>query len=106
MNRLLSLATICVAMSLAFVVEAKNEPQWSMDASWVDSCSCNASCPCIFGSKPTLGHCEGMALMELKKANYDGVKLDGLKVVAVYRSKKWQKLIISDKASKKQKKAK
>ena len=43
--------------------------------------------------------------MEMNKASYDGVKLDGVTVAVAYRSGKWQRIIVSDNATKKQMKA-
>lgn len=103
-RRALFLAAAAAVVSLAMSVHA-GSPEWSLDAKWIDSCSCDPSCPCVFGSKPTRGHCEGVALMEMNKASYDGVKLDGLTVAVAYRSKKWQRIIVSDNATKKQMKA-
>ncbi len=104
LKRGLFLAATVAVVSFAMSVHA-GTPEWSLDAQWVDSCSCDPSCPCVFGSKPTRGHCEGMAFMKMNKASYDGVNLDGVSVAVVYRSKKWQRIIVSDNASKKQMKA-
>ena len=103
-RRILFVAAAVAAVGFAMSVEA-GTPEWSLDADWVDSCSCDPTCPCIMGSKPTRGFCEGMAYMEMNKASYDGVELDGVSVAVVYRSKKWQRVIVSDNASKKQMKA-
>lgn len=104
LRRTLFLLVAVSVVGFAMGVEA-GAPQWSLDADWVDSCSCDPSCPCVFGSKPTRGHCEGMTYMKMNKASYDGVELDGLSVVVMYRSKKWQRIIVSENASKKQVKA-
>jgi len=75
---------------------------WAAKGSWTDSCCCDVVCPCMSGSAPTRGHCDGVTLIQLQKAHYDGVNLDGLSVVAVYRSGNWVKYIVSDNASKAQ----
>lgn len=73
--------------------------EWSVKASYVDACCCAPSCPCLFGSAPTLGFCEGTTLVELEEASYDGVQLDGIKVLAVYRGGTWIKFYVDDGAT-------
>jgi hypothetical protein len=81
------------------------EPAWSVKAEFIDSCSCKPSCPCFFGSAPTLGFCEGMGLVSFKEAHLGDVNLDGIDVVAVYRGRTWLKFYVSDKADEAQTKA-
>jgi len=57
----------------------------AIKAGYTDSCSCQPSCPCLFGSAPTLGHCEGVTLVEIESGHYGDVQLDGINVLAVYR---------------------
>ena len=59
--------------------------------------SCAPSCPCLFGSAPTLGHCDGLTLIEIEKGHFGDVGLDGVKVLAVYRGGTWMKFYV-DKA--------
>jgi hypothetical protein len=75
------------------------ETDWSVKASYFDACCCAPSCPCLFGSAPTLGFCEGLTLLEMDKANYGDVHLDGLNVVAVYRGGTWIKFYVDDSAT-------
>ncbi len=96
MRRVFSvLAVLCLAVP----VSGAAEPAWSVEADYVDSCSCAPSCPCLFGSKPTLGHCEGLTLVEIKKGHWEDVNLDGVKVLAVYRGGNWIKFYVTDDAS-------
>ncbi len=76
--------------------------EWSVSADYMDCCCCQPSCPCLFGSSPTLGHCDGVTLVELKNAHYRGVRLDGISVVAVYRGGEWIKFYVTDEADRKQ----
>jgi len=76
-----------------------SEPAWSVQASYLDACCCAPSCPCLFGSSPTLGFCEGLTLIDIDKANYGDVRLDGVKVVAVYHGGEWIKFYVADSAT-------
>jgi len=81
---------------------------WAVNADFTDACSCNASCPCIYGSPPTQGFCEGNALIEVKKGHYGDVNLDGVSAVVTYHmgaDGAWSKYYVSDKASDSQAKA-
>jgi hypothetical protein len=76
-----------------------SDTEWSVKASYLDACCCAPSCPCLFGSSPTLGFCEGVTLIDIDKASYDDVRLDGVKVLAVYRGGAWIKFYVDDSAT-------
>jgi len=69
---------------------------WSVKADYTDTCSCQPTCPCFFGSAPTLGHCEGVTLVEIESGHYGDVRLDGVKVLALYRGGDWIKFYVTD----------
>lgn len=95
--------SVVAALSLATPVSADtNDVEWSAKANYVDVCSCAPSCPCLFGSPATLGFCEGATLVELTEARYGDVSLDGVKVLAVYRSGTWIKFYVDDDATEEQ----
>jgi hypothetical protein len=71
---------------------------WSVKADYTDTCSCAPTCPCFFGSAPTLGHCEGITLVEIESGHYGDVRLDGVKVLAVYRGGAWMKFYVDEEA--------
>ena len=71
---------------------------WSVKADYTDTCNCAPSCPCLFGSAPTHGHCQGVTLLEIESGHYGDVGLDGVNVVAVYRGGDWIKFYVSDEA--------
>jgi hypothetical protein len=71
---------------------------WSIKADYTDTCSCDATCPCLFGSAPTHGYCEGITLVEIESGHYGDVRLDGVDVLAVYRGGDWIKFYVSDEA--------
>jgi hypothetical protein len=75
---------------------------WSVKADYTDTCSCQPTCPCFFGSAPTLGYCEGVTLIEIESGHHGDVRLDGVKVLAVYRGGDWIKFYVTDEADKAQ----
>ena len=70
---------------------------WAIKADYTESCSCNPTCPCVFGSPPTHDYCEGNNLIEIKEGHYGGVRLDGMSVVTAFSLGKWLKLYIDEK---------
>jgi len=71
---------------------------WSIQADYTDTCCCQPTCPCLFGSAPTLGHCDGITLIEIESGHYGGIRLDGIEVLAVYRGGNWIKFYVTDEA--------
>jgi hypothetical protein len=94
------LAVVCLAVTAVCIDQPRAEDiEWSVKADYTDACCCKPSCPCLFGSAPTLGFCEGVSLLEFKEAHYGDVNLDGVNVAAVYRGKTWIKFYVSDSAT-------
>ena len=60
------------------------EPKWRMKGKYIKNCNCAFGCPCDFNARPTRGHCEGMAAMQIETGHFGDVKLDGLCWAAVY----------------------
>lgn len=52
--------------------------KWSIEADYVQACSCDYGCPCEFEAPPTQGFCEGSGAYKIRKGHYSKVKLDGL----------------------------
>lgn len=101
---ILAVTAACLALLVGHgeIVNAESDTddaEWAVKASYVDACCCAPSCPCLFGSSPTLGFCEGVTLVELEEARYGDVSLDGVSVVAVYRGKNWIKFYVDEKAT-------
>jgi len=91
---------IFVACAFGFMAALSHaENDWAIDATLSGSCSCNAMCPCVFGSPPTQGFCEGSRLIEIKSGHYFGTNLDGLGMVLTRRGGEWAKLYIDEAAS-------
>lgn len=58
---------------------------WGIKGPKIASCSCDYGCPCEFNGKPTEGLCEGLECMLIEEGWFGDLRLDGLKVAAVYR---------------------
>ncbi len=98
----------CLVFALGLVaamVVTSGAEEWAVKADYAESCSCNPSCPCTYGSPPTLGHCDGAALLEIKEGHYGDVNLDGITVVSTFSVGDWVKYSISDGANNEQLKA-
>lgn len=76
-----------------------DDSDWTLAGVWTDSCSCKVTCPCLFGSGPTEGYCEGASLLEIESGRAGGIRLDGTAVVATYRVGKWARISVGDNAS-------
>lgn len=105
MNRLfLVLSVLSLTLTAACTTQPRADEElaentaWSVKADYTDTCSCQPTCPCLFGSGPTLGHCEGITLVEIKSGHYGDVRLDGVNVLAVYRGGAWIKFYVTDEA--------
>ena len=57
---------------------------WSIEAEYVEYCSCDFGCPCESNAPPTYGHCTGAIGFKIIKGHCDDVSLDGLIVVATF----------------------
>lgn len=60
--------------------------KWTLQGNWINSCSCDSGCPCLFYSDPTRGTCDSFDAFHIVKGRYGGVSLDGLNAVAVSHS--------------------
>ena len=107
-RRLLGFALMCLVLALTWTTrgiceaptgEGPADPPWSLKAGYTDACCCKPSCPCFFGSPPTLGFCEGISLVDFEEAHYGDVELDGVRVVAVYRGGDWIKFYVDESAT-------
>lgn len=102
MPRIAFLATLLLAVAATSIASAA-DPKWSIKADYVDSCSCNPACPCMFGSPPTHKNmCQGATLLDIEKGSYDGIDLAGIKILVVYHGGRWMKVLVSDNASREQ----
>jgi hypothetical protein len=77
---LLVITAACGAVALAAdapAAAAKKTP-WKITGQLEEACSCNAACPCWFGSKPTRMSCGGGEFVFIQKGTYGTTSVDGL----------------------------
>ena len=55
--------------------------KWTLNGEWINTCSCDSGCPCLFYSDPTKGYCDSLDSFHITKGTYGTVKLDGLNVM-------------------------
>lgn len=54
---------------------------WSIEGQYMEACTCDAICPCITLSDPTVGDCTAVVGWHIDEGRYGGVDLSGLNVV-------------------------
>lgn len=86
------LSLVLLAIGLVAVAQEKPKAKseatpWKMSGDLEEACSCDAACPCWFGSKPTKMNCSGGFVLFIDKGNYGNVKLDGLGAAFIGASK-------------------
>jgi hypothetical protein len=59
---------------------------WSLNGTYMESCSCDAICPCIVLSTPTQGECSALVAWKIEAGHDGDVKLDGLNVALLLHS--------------------
>jgi len=84
---LLGALLLVVVPVLAEDKPADKGPSWKMSGDLEEACSCDAACPCWFGSKPTKMNCSGGFVVFIDKGNYGNVRLDGLGAAFIGASK-------------------
>jgi len=82
---------ILLACGLCFSIfagETKTAPQWSMNATAIEACSCTMFCQCYFNTQPGGHHehgagqehyCRANLAYKINHGNFGSVKLDGAK---------------------------
>lgn len=63
--------------------------QWVIKATYYESCSCNAPCPCPFGLPMTNSFCKLNALLDIQEGVFNDVSLKGVKVLISGSSGQW-----------------
>ena len=96
-----ALIGLCLAMAPGLAAWA-DESEWVLRADYVDACSCDMTCPCLFGGSATQGYCKGASLVEIKEGMYRDIDLAGVTVLAVYNGGVWIKFLVSENATKAQ----
>jgi hypothetical protein len=59
---------------------------WNVEGTYLESCSCEAICPCIVLSPPTEGHCNALVAWKIDKGSDGAVQLDGFNVALLLHS--------------------
>jgi len=56
---------------------------WSLQGEWIETCSCDMVCPCLWGpqGKPSQGWCSAAIGLNIRQGNSDGVDLSNLRAV-------------------------
>ena len=85
---ILFIVGICLSIYAAENKSQSKTPQWSMNATAIEACSCPMFCQCYFNSKPGAHHehgkgeshyCRANLAYKVNRGNYGSVKLDGAK---------------------------
>ena len=58
---------------------------WEIKATEFVNCNCSYGCPCQFNAPPTHGYCEAAGAYRIDEGHFGDVKLDGLKMAAVFQ---------------------
>ncbi len=84
--------------------EQKTEkPKWYIKATYYESCSCNAPCPCPFGLPMTNSFCKLNSLLEIHEGKFNNLDLKGVKVVITGSSGDWGEYNFSETTTDEQK---
>lgn len=59
--------------------------RWTIKAKEFSNCNCAYGCPCQFNALPTQGHCQAVVGVDIEEGHHGDIRLDGLKVVGVFR---------------------
>jgi hypothetical protein len=93
---LLTLAALAASLAVGAPKEEKTKQvKWKITGQLEEACSCDAACPCWFGSKPTKATCAGNEVIFIQKGTYGNVKLDGLAVANYVQSPEKQTMMDS-----------
>src|SRR5689334_11757412 len=86
---LVALGVLVCGAAVAADMKTQAAPQWSMNATIIEACSCPMFCQCYFDDKPAAHAMAGMSDMEkyckfnnafrINKGSYGATKLDGAK---------------------------
>jgi hypothetical protein len=76
----LSAVILCVVFLAGLVaVNATAGEGWSIDASYIEACSCELFCACYFNTSPDKDFCKFNNAVRINSGHYGSVKLDGVK---------------------------
>lgn len=96
---------VATSIALAFVLTTMGASSIAQDEDWhvtadvAESCSCDVSCPCNFGSSPTHDYCHGNRLYQITKGHHGDTDVAGLELIVTFSMGEWAKLYVSDEAT-------
>jgi hypothetical protein len=67
-------------------MEGVKMASWNVQGTYVESCNCEAVCPCIFFSPPTEGSCTVMIGWHIDQGSFGDTLLDGLNAALLAHS--------------------
>ncbi|MDZ7809523.1 MAG: DUF1326 domain-containing protein [Arhodomonas sp.] len=53
-------------------------PNWHIEGTYFEACTCKGACPCLYGGDPTEGTCDALVAWHIEHGNFGEVRLDGL----------------------------
>jgi len=53
---------------------------WELDGTYMEACTCDVGCPCVFLSEPTQGDCKGLVAWHIDRGRYGDTTLDGTNI--------------------------
>jgi len=95
---LVSAALACLLVAAGVSPVAQDE-DWHVTADVAESCSCDVSCPCNFGSSPTHDYCHGNRLYQITKGHYGETDVSGLEFIVTFSRREWAKIYVGDRAT-------
>ena len=81
------------------------KPKWEINATYHESCSCNAPCPCPFGLPMTNSYCKLNSLLDVHEGQFNNIDLKGVKVILSGSVGGWGEYYFSDATTTEQKSA-
>ena len=104
----LIVSTIC-CLTLFVIVSAFQlktaKPKWKIKATYYESCSCIAPCPCPFGLPLTNSYCKLNALLVIHEGSFNKTNLSGIKLITSGSSGQWGAYYFSEETTKEQKRS-
>ena len=58
---------------------------WEFTGTSLINCTCTYGCNCQFNGLPDKGHCHAVAGIEIEEGHYGDIKLDGLRIAAIFK---------------------
>jgi hypothetical protein len=99
MIRIIFSVALACALAATGASSFVQDEDWHVTADVAESCSCDVSCPCNFGSSPTHDYCHGNRLYQIAKGHHGDTDVSGLELIVTFSMGEWAKLYVSDRAT-------